>query len=237
MTAENGIRVPQAEDLVVTGEAIRSGPPESVEIFATVIATGSNVIQPLQNAGSRIQAIGQAALAAGVPAGDIQVTALGVQPLYSAAAQAPAGAATAASGTTKPASETSPLAGYQAIHSIQVMIRDLNRMGSGLTTILEAANGPGTLAITSLSYRVRDETSLKLAVLQAATEDALLRARTLATALGRKLGKSVAAMEEYVGVPGNPAMAGTAGGAAGLPGTLTGLHVHARVRIRCELAQ
>jgi uncharacterized protein YggE len=104
--------------ILVTGEAIRSGTPETVEIFATVIATGPNAMQPLQSAASRIHVIGQAALIAGVPPGDIQVTALGVQQVYSAT-QPLSGGVPAAAGASKSIPEPSPLAGYQAIHSIR----------------------------------------------------------------------------------------------------------------------
>src|SRR5207253_8786917 len=83
--------------------------------------------------------------------------------------------------------EMQPIVGYRASSSVKVSLRDANRGGEAL----DAAIAAGANCNIGVSFKIRDESTVRGAALQEAYKDAQTKAEALAEAAGKKLGDPV----------------------------------------------
>jgi len=81
--------------------------------------------------------------------------------------------------------------GYQVSHGIQVTVRDIETVGSVLTTATEA----GANMSSNVSFGLLDDTAAYNQALELAIANARSKAQTMASALGSSLGTVVSVME------------------------------------------
>jgi len=87
-----------------------------------------------------------------------------------------------------PASEVAQLAGYHAVNSIQVLVREVGRLGE----LIDAATRAGAMVTGNFLFRLRDERTIRTSLLEEAVRDAREKADSLASALGKALGDPMA---------------------------------------------
>jgi uncharacterized protein len=183
----------QSEGLVVVGEAVRSAAPDMVELTVGAQNTATSVTQALRDNAARMLHVVQAFAAMGISQADIETTGLSVYPLYSSPYQQagqpqPAGlGAYPQTGQGGIYGEVQPIVGYYVSSSVKVSLRDASRSGE----LLDAAIGAGANFCIGLSFRLRDESTVRRATLEAASKDAQAKAETVAAAVGKRLGDPV----------------------------------------------
>lgn len=80
------------------------------------------------------------------------------------------------------------LVGYRARNSVSVTLDDVRRVGE----VIDAAIAAGANRVNSLSFDLRDPETARQEALRRAVEKATAEARTVASALGRRLGPALA---------------------------------------------
>jgi len=93
-----------------------------------------------------------------------------------------------------PASEVAQLAGYHAVNSIQVLVREVGRLGE----LIDAATRAGAMVTGNFLFRLRDERTIRTSLLEEAVRDAREKADSLASALGKALGDPMAVAEDFM---------------------------------------
>jgi len=183
----------QSEGLVVVGEAVRSAAPDMVELTVGAQNTATSVTQALRDNAARMLHVVQAFTAMGISQADIETTGLSVYPLYSSPYQQagqpqPAGlGAYPQTGQGGIYGEVQPIVGYYVSSSVKVSLRDASRSGE----LLDAAIGAGANFCIGLSFRLRDESTVRRATLEAASKDAQAKAAVVGGAVGKRLGDPV----------------------------------------------
>jgi uncharacterized protein YggE len=177
----------------VVGEAVRSAAPDMVELTVGAQNTATSVTQALRDNAARMLHVVQAFTAMGINQADIETTGLSVYPLYSSPYQQagqpqPAGlGAYPQTGQGGIYGEVQPIVGYYVSSSVKVSLRDASRSGE----FLDAAIGAGANFCIGLSFRLRDESAVHRATLEAASKDAQAKAEAVAAAVGKLLGDPV----------------------------------------------
>jgi hypothetical protein len=191
------------EGIAVVGEALRRVAPESVEFLIEITAGGATGSQATQNHQTKTAQIAQTVSALGVQHGDMQTVSLNVANGYVPLMQAlPAyGGSQIGQGglgalATAPALQPEVQFGttHQAKSVVRVNVRDAARAGE----IADALVMAGATLASGLSYRAGDEAGARKLALDAAVKDARVKAETLATAAGKKLGDAVSISEDVV---------------------------------------
>jgi uncharacterized protein YggE len=179
------------EGVAVTGEAVRTIPPENAEFLLEITASAPTAAQALRENHMKSTQIAQAVAAFGVQPSNLQTVTLNVFNLYSQGMPA------------LPAYNTLPQLGiqpdvqfgsYQARKTLRVIVREPARVGE----IADAATAAGANVIGAFSFKAADETAARRAALEAAAKDARAKAEALATAAGKQLGDPVAVSEDVV---------------------------------------
>lgn len=179
----------QAEtaELVVVGEGRASAAPDMALVTLSVTEEARSAQAAMRAASTGMQAILDALDGFGVAAPDRQTSRLTLNPVW----------ASRSSGSDAPR-----ITGYRADTGITVRMRDLDRLGALLDTVLEdGANGFG-----GLQFTFADPQPLHDAARKAAVEDAMRTAQLLAEAAGQTLGPLQSLRLGFDGRPG-PAMA------------------------------
>ncbi|WOI57281.1 SIMPL domain-containing protein [Palleronia sp. LCG004] len=150
--------------------------------------------------------------------GDVQTGELRLNPIYANEGPEPGAAPR--------------ITGYEAASDVEVLVRDLERLG----VVLGAAIDAGSNRFNGLSFGIADPAPVADAALGSAVEDAMRKARILAEAAGRTLGPIVHMREmEGAGDPGPVMMRAAMEGAVPVaPGSLETVK---RVAVRYELAE
>jgi hypothetical protein len=191
------------EGIAVVGEALRRVAPESVEFLIEITASGATGSQATQNHQTKTAQIAQTVAALGVQHGDLQTVSLNVVngyvplmqalPAYGGSQIGQGGLGTLAA---TPALQPEVQFGttHQARSVVRVNIRDAARAGE----IADALVMAGATLASALSYHAGDEAGARKSALDAAVKDARVKAETLATAAGKKLGDAVSISEDIV---------------------------------------
>ena len=106
--------------VTVVGSGTVSGTPDTLRADIGIEATGADVSAALDEANTRVRAVTDAVAGAGVPRADIQTQQVTLSPQYASPVPGSAGQIT----------------GYQATHTIRVIIRDLPKASGVLKACL-----------------------------------------------------------------------------------------------------
>jgi len=202
----------QIEGVTVIGEAVRRIASESAEFLIEVTSTAPTAAQALRDNQAKTTQITQAAGQLGVGQGDIQVISLKVQNLYSPVmpslpglgmipqigqpgaspyATSPYGAGTALQPEIQ-------FGSHVASALLRVNVRDPARIGE----VTDVVARSGATIASPVRFRPGDEINARKAALEAAAKDAKMKAETIASASGKKVGEPVAISEEFVATNG-----------------------------------
>jgi uncharacterized protein YggE len=195
------------DGIAVVGEALRRVAPETAELLIEITAGGATGSQAIQNHQTKTTQIAQAVSALGVQRSDLQVISQnvvnGYAPGYTALMQAlpqyglpqigPGGLnAFTAPGALQPEAQFGTA--HQARSVLRVNVRDASRAGE----IADALVMAGATLASGVSFRAGDEAGARKLALEAAVKDARVKAETVATAAGKKLGDPVGILEDIV---------------------------------------
>jgi uncharacterized protein len=186
----------------VTGTGTANGIPDVAYITIGVSVIDPDVGQAVEANNTRMQAVKQALLDAGIDEKDLQTTGFSVWPedIYDKQSGTPTGERT-----------------YHVDNMLNVKVRDMGRAGE----MIDLALGAGANSVYGLSFGVDDTKALDSEARIKAIEDARAKAQEIADALGVKLGEAIMVSEGGAGsvIPYYPPMAadGAVASGAGAP--------------------
>ena len=163
----------------VTGEATVSVPPDMAEIDGGVTSDAKTARDAIEANNAAMGKVLQALKAANIEQKDIQTSRLSLQPQYA-----------------PNRGGTSPVVGYHASNRVTVRLRDINKVGSVIDTLV----GAGANDIGGISFMVSGASKLLDAAREQAVADARRKAEIYAKAAGVTLGAPLSIAEE--GSPG-----------------------------------
>ena len=198
-------------ELTVIGEGTTSAALDLVTLSVGVLTTSASAAQLLRDNASRILAVAQALVAAGVPQGDIQASGLNLIPQM---AQPGSG-------------DGSLVVGYHATAALNVTLSEANRTGE----ILDAAIRAGANYNIGVVLKLKDVEAAQRAALAAAAHNARCKAEALAAATGKQIGDALAVAEEM----NTAVLGGTATNFSIMPVLPGEVSVRMRVRVTYDL--
>jgi uncharacterized protein len=204
VTQSYGLRTQtQIEGVTVIGEAVRRIASEHAELLIEVTSTAPTSAQALRDNQAKTLQVTQAVGQLGVQAGDLQAISLKVQNLYSPVMQSIPGyagmqqigqAGLSPYGTATALQPEVQFGSYVASNTLRLTVRDTGRVGDVADMVVRA----GATLVGPLRFRPADEAGARRSALEAAAKDARMKAETLASASGRKLGDPVGVAEDIV---------------------------------------
>ena len=201
-----------ATGLLVHGSGTVYGEPDVAVLTLGVDVAEPGVKDALASADRTMQAVRQVFVAGGVPTKDIRTAAFNV---WREDIRDRNGAVTGER--------------YHVVHSYQVTVRDLARLGD----LLGAAVDAGANNIQGIAFRIQDPAALRAQARAAAMRDALKQAEQLAALAGVTLGRPVSIEETSTPVTSPaPALAAARLGGGGAPVEGGQLAVDAHVTVR-----
>lgn len=170
-----------AADIVASGTGEVVVEPDSATLNLGVSETGKDMQVAQQSVNSRIEAVRQALVGAGVERGDIAVSDIYLYTNYDYS------------------KGSEQVTGYSMSHTLVITVRDLNKLGE----YIDVALGAGANQLNGVSFLLSNSTDAYLEALALATKDARAHAEALAAAAGLTLGK-LDKLEESSGGWGAP---------------------------------
>ncbi len=165
--------------IYVSGEGKVFAKPDVGQVSLSVISDALTVALAQKDNVDKMNKIIKTMEEAGVKEEDLKTTNYNVSPRY----QYSAGRST--------------IIGYEVAQTLEVKIRDLEKVGD----ILDKATGAGANQVGSLSFTIDDPEKLNSEARQKAIDNAKTKARDLAKSLGVSLGKVVSFSESTGGLP------------------------------------
>jgi hypothetical protein len=186
----------------VSKQGVVYATPNLAQISFSVITEEKEVGDAIKENSEKSSAVIEILKAQGVSETDIKTTYFNVYPLYEWRKT---------DGTTDIYSTgTRVLVGYEATETIEVKVRDVEKIGS----LIEGAVGAGANQVSSLQFVVENEEAFKAQARAKAITDARAEAIQTAQALGVKLGKIVSFSESsYIPYYKSTSAVGMGGGA------------------------
>lgn len=140
-----------------------------------------------------MQSVNSALSKAGLPSDAIRTTAFSLQP------------------DMEYTNGRSRVRGYIARNQVEVRVDDLRK----ISAVLDAAGTSGATSIAGLRFDIKDRASLERDALKMATEEAMTRAKAMASGAGRDLGAVVRIDDQYQSTPTPMYSMRAAGGGGG----------------------
>jgi len=201
-----------APGLLVDGSGTVYGEPDVAVLSLGVDVAKPDVKDALASADRTMQAVRQVFVAGGVPTKDIRTAAFNVW-----------------REDIRDRNGTVTGERYHVVHSYQVTVRDLGRLGELLGSAVDA----GANNIQGIQFRIQDPAALRAQARDAAMRDARKQAEQLAALAGVTLGKPVSIEETSTPVTSPaPALAAARMGGASAPVEGGQLAVEAHVTVR-----
>lgn len=181
--------------ITVTGFGSASGSPDIAYMNIGVETVDSDVAVALQENNTRMEAVMSALQDAGIAEEDIRTSNFNI---YQDRSFGPGG----------PPSSEPPAAQYRVNNSVRITVRDIDTVGTILSTAVDA----GANVINGVDFGLADRDSLEAEARVKAIEDARARAQQLADEIGAELGEVITVQETFGGAPGPYAEAAGGGG-------------------------
>jgi uncharacterized protein YggE len=161
--------------VVVTGDSTVQAVPDTAIITVAVITQNKNALTAQQENATRTEAVIRALKAAAGPGAEVKTSGYTLQPqrIYR---------------------ENQPptITGYEARNSVSVTLSDLTKVG----TIIDATAGAGANDISGISFTLRNDRAPRDKALVQAAQEAMGKAKVIATALGGQVIRIVEVQEE-----------------------------------------
>jgi len=155
--------------ITVTGTGTIDVTPDVARVMVSVQTTASTAAQAEADNATAADRVRTLVVRAGVSATDIKTLSLQVWPRYDYR------------------TGQSVLNGFEATHTLQFTIHDLNRIGR----VIDAAVAGGATTVEGITYDTNDHSGPSAQALARAVKDAQVKARAMADAAGIRLGSIV----------------------------------------------
>ncbi len=173
-------REPHGRDTItIDGEGKVSGTPTLAEVSLGLYSEGMDVPVVQDDNNKKVNAIIAAMKALGITEADLQTSQYNISPKYDYT-----------DGQQR-------VIGYTVSQSVTVKVRDLTKVG----TVLARAGEAGANQVNGLNFTIDDPTQIQQEARKEALEDARMKAKALADAMGVRLVK-VVTFSESSGTPG-----------------------------------
>jgi uncharacterized protein YggE len=161
--------------VMVVGDSIVQAQPDTAILTVSVITQNRTAIQAQQDNAAKTDAVVRALKAAAGTGAEVKTSGYSVQPqrVYKEG-QPPA------------------ITGYEVRNSVTVTTSDLNKLGA----IIDAAAQAGSNDISGIAFTLRQDRQARDRALGEATQEAVGKARMIATALGGRVVRIVEVQEE-----------------------------------------
>jgi len=168
-----------------TGEIFAN--PDLAIVDLAVITEGKTSTLALQENSSKMNAVIDIVKKQGIDEKDIKTTGLNIYPRYEYQKQ------TVPTGGYYPPEGTRTLVGYEVQQTLNLKIRELERVGQ----IIESATAAGANQMNNLQFTIEKEDDLKIQARESAIQKAKDAAKKLADQLGVKLVRIISFNENY----------------------------------------
>lgn len=186
--------------VIVAGEATSVVAADSADLTLLVVNAGPSAAHAMREAANNMLRIVQSLAGMGVRHNDLHARILSLQPVFPPVWPPTATGAPPGSVAPPPvpfadvSGDFRPVAGFRAIGSVRVIVRDPNQTGDAL----DAGIAAGASAVADVSFRLQDEERVRRALLVQAIADARAKAEAIAATLGRHAGDPLEFVEEAV---------------------------------------
>lgn len=160
--------------VMVTGEADVRTPPDTAVVVISVVTQNARALEAQQQNARKSEAVINAVKAAAGANPEVVTSDYSLQPRRSWSGDLPR------------------IIGYEASNTVTVTMGELNNVGA----VLDAATLAGANSVESVSFVLRDAEAARGRTLSEATEQAMAKARAMATAMG---GRVVRVVEQQEG--------------------------------------
>lgn len=165
----------RASRIIVMGDATVQAQPDTAIITISVVTQSKNALDAQQQNATRTEAVVRALKSAAGPGAEVKTSGYSLQPqrLYR---------------------ENQPptITGYEARNSVTVTLNDLTKVGS----VIDASAQAGANDISGIAFTLKQDRAARDQALVQATQEALGKARVIATALGARISRVVEVQEE-----------------------------------------
>jgi len=207
--------------VMITGDSIIQAQPDTAILTVSVVTQNSSAIEAQQENATKTDAVVRALKAAAGAGAEVKTSGYSVQPqrVYRES-QPPA------------------ITGYEVRNSVTVTTSDLNKVGA----IIDASAKAGSNEIAGIAFTLRQDRQARDRALSEATQEAVSKARMIASALGGRVVRIVEVQEAgFQQIPPVPyyATAGTMTGVAqskiATPIEIGSLEITSRVQVIAEV--
>ncbi|MCP2160475.1 SIMPL domain-containing protein [Williamsia serinedens] len=167
--------------VTVTGTGEVRGAPDTLTATVGVSTQAGDVSTAIAQAGSRVQAVTDAVVRAGVARSDVQTEQVSLQPQYAG---------------SLPGAGPS-ITGYEATNTVQITVRDLAKASSVLGAAVDA--GGNDARLSGVAFRIDDDSRLLGDARARAFDDAKSRAEQYAKLSGTSLSRVLSVQENVTG--------------------------------------
>lgn len=175
--------LPEEHTISVTGVGRVFLRPDTADVRLGVVVQRPTATEARAVAATAMTGVVEVIRKAGIADRDIQTAMLSLQPVYDYNKQ-----------STPP-----PLVGFQVVNSVNVVVRELDKVGD----LIDDAIAAGATSVDGVSFRVENPTDAEAQARRAAVEDARAKANALAAAAGVSI-VGVSAVSEQTGQPPYP---------------------------------
>lgn len=206
--------------VMITGDSIIQAQPDTAILTVSVVTQNRSAIEAQQENASKTEAVVRAVKAAAGAGAEVKTSGYNVQPqrVYNP-------------------NQTPTITGYEVHNSVTVTTSDLNKVGA----IIDAAAQAGSNEIAGVAFTLRQDRQARDRALSEATQEAVGKARMIATALGGRVVRIIEVQEAgFQTIPPVPYFA-TAGPMAGAqakiatPIEVGSLEITSRVQVIAEV--
>lgn len=183
--------------ITVSASGQVSATPDQARVSSGVVTEAASAREALEKNSATMKKLIAGLKAAGVEDKDIQTSSFSVQPRY----------------TNPREGQTPSINGYQVMNQVEILARDLSRLGETLDTMVSL----GANQMHGLSFEVSQAETLKDDARKDAMANALRRAQLLAVAGGAEVGQVMSISEEVSGGEPRPVFYARAAQAEAVP--------------------
>lgn len=161
--------------VMITGDSIVQAQPDTAILTVSVVTQNRTALQAQQDNAAKTDAVVRALKAAAGTGAEVKTSGYSVQPqrLYKEG-------------------QPPTITGYEVRNSVTVTTSDLTKVGP----IIDAATQAGSNEIAGIAFTLRQDRTARDRALSEATQEAVSKARVIATALGGRVVRIVEVQEE-----------------------------------------
>jgi uncharacterized protein YggE len=206
--------------VMITGDSIIQAQPDTAILTVSVVTQNRSAIEAQQENATKTDAVVRAVKAAAGAGAEVKTSGYNVQPqrVYNP-------------------NQSPTITGYEVHNSVTVTTSDLNKVGA----IIDAAAQAGSNEIAGVAFTLRQDRQARDRALTEATQQAVGKARMIATALGGRVVRIVEVQEAgFQQIPPVPyfatgVMAGQAAAKIATPIEVGSLEITSRVQVIAEV--